>query len=380
MQIYNIFTFFKYCKQNFVCIFTEKFCIMKLYGLLALFIVFSCKEDAETLSSYFSIDNNSLKLAHYPNQTLSLKVENSKNKKIDSVSYFINDVNIGSVKKNNIFNYALANEKLGNKTIKAIVYFDGKDATITQSTTIFAEKDMIALSYEIINTYPHDSKAYTQGLEFFNDVLYEGTGNGAGVGTGNRGKSSIRKVDYKTGKVLKITELSDAIFGEGITILNNKLYQLTYKNNEAYVYDVNTFEKLHTLSYFKDMEGWGLTNDGTNLYMSNGSEKIYKLNPNNFEQLDYISVYTKNSLIDAVNELEWIDGKIWANIYTKDAVAIINPNNGAVENVIDFSDLINKVTHHPDLDYLNGIAYNPKTKTLFVTGKNWDKIFEVKIK
>ena len=125
------------------------------------------------------------------------------------------------------------------------------------------------------------------------------------------------------------------------------------------------------------MEGWGITNDGEKLYMSDGTEKIYILNPETLKVEDYINVYTNGAKIESVNELEWVDGKIWANVYGKDAIAVINPKNGSIEAIINLSDLKNKVTKHPDVDVLNGIAYNPKTKTYFVTGKNWDKTFEI---
>ena len=177
--------------------------------------------------------------------------------------------------------------------------------------------------------------------------------------------------------MLKTIELADQYFGEGITILNNKVYQLTWQNKEGYVYDAATFKKEKTFTY--ETEGWGLTNDGNQLYLSDGSEKIYIYNPETLKVTDFISVYTQNSKIESINELEWIDGKIWANIYGKDAIAIINPANGSVEGVLNLSELKSKVTNHPDIDVLNGIAYNPKTKTIFVTGKNWDKTFEIVI-
>src|SRR5690606_36774254 len=137
-------------------------------------------------------------------------------------------------------------------------------------------------------------------------------------------------------------------------------------------------EKLKNFKYFKNMEGWGLTNAGEKLYMSEGSEKIYVLDPETLKEVDYINVYTRHAKIEALNELGWIDGKIWANIYTKDALAIIKVQ-GEVEGGINLNDLESKVTQHPDLDNLNGIAYNPKTKTIFVTRKNWDKTFEITI-
>ena len=154
---------------------------------------------------------------------------------------------------------------------------------------------------------------------------------------------------------------------------------MTYQNNEGYVYNADTFKKEKTLPYFKKMEGWGLTTDGTNLFMNDGSERIHILNPNTFQQIDFINVYSGGTKIPSINEMEWVDGKIYSNIYGKDAVVIINPTNGAVESIINLVDLKKKITKLPDTDVLNGIAYNPKTKTFFVTGKNWDKMFEIRI-
>ena len=268
---------------------------------------------------------------------------------------------------------------MGYQNIKATTYFDGK--TEIDSTRIEIISDIVPkmLTYTIVNTYPHDNHAYTEGLEFYRDTLYEGTGNGAGNKTGKKGISSMRKVDYKTGKIIKSVEYPEVIFGEGISILNEKIYQLTYKQNECYVYDVNTFKKIKTLPYYKPMEGWGMTNDGTNLYYNDSSEKIHIVNPENFQQIDYINVYSGANKIPNINELEWVDGKIYSNIYQKNFIIIINPKNGSVEAMLDLSDLEKKRTPLDDVDVLNGIAYNKKSKTFFVTGKNWDKMFEIKI-
>lgn len=351
---------------------------VKLFAFIVLGIIStSCKEDENELKNLFSIENPTIKPILKLEESIDLVLQNKENKTIDSVIYYINDVKIGSVKGNEKLPFSLNNQKLGNKTIKALVYFDGKNIDITSGFTIYASSEPKILNYKILNTYAHDMKAYTQGFEFYRDTLFEGTGNGAGNTTGIKGKSSLRKTDYKTGKVLKSIELDDQYFGEGITILNNKVYQLTWRNKEGYVYNADTFKKEKTFSY--NMEGWGLTNDGDKLYMSDGSEKIYILNPETFQVEDYISVYTNGSKIEELNELEWVNGKIFANVYQKDAIAIINPKNGAIEAILNLSDLKNKVTKHPDIDVLNGIAYNPKTKTYFVTGKNWDKTFEITV-
>lgn len=353
---------------------------MKKYNLLtftSLVLLFAnCAGDKNNL---FSIDDSKFKLLYHQNDNVSLTVNNKKEKVIDSVVYFNSEKRIGSVKGNAAFNFSLKDQKLGYQNLRAIIYFEG-DSTKTESRIeLVSNIEPKLLNYTILNTYPHDSKAYTQGLEFHRDTLYEGTGNGAGNTTGIRGISSLRKTDYKTGKVFKKIELGDDYFGEGITVLNNKVYQLTWLNNEGYVYNADTFKKEKTLKYFKKMEGWGLTNDGKNLYQSDGTERISILNPETFQQEGFINVYTAQNKIKAVNELEWIDGKIYANVYQMDALAIIDPKSGAVEAVIDLSKLKSKVTQHPDVDVLNGIAYNPKTKTIFVTGKNWDKMFEIKI-
>ncbi len=351
---------------------------VKLFAFIVLGIIStSCKDDENALKNLFSLENSSIKPILKLEESIDLVLQNKENKAIDSVVYYINGVKIGSVKGNEKLPFDLKNQKLGNQTIKSLVYFEGKNTEIMTSFSIYASVEPKILSYKIVNTFPHDIKAYTQGFEFYRDTLFEGTGNGAGSGTGLKGKSSLRKTDFRTGKVSKSIELTDQFFGEGITILNNKIYQLTWRNKEGYVYDADTFKKEKTFTY--EMEGWGLTNDGKKLYMSDGSEKIYILNPETLKVEDSISVFTNSAKIESINELEWVDGKIWANIYQKEAIAIINPKTGAVENVINCSDLKGKVTNHPDLDAFNGIAYNSKTKTIFVTGKNWDKTFEIKV-
>lgn len=343
--------------------------------LLAVFM-FNC---GGTKESSFSINEDVIKAQYFQEDELSLEIINPKTQKIDSIVYSLNDKKIGTAKGATKFSFALKNQKLGYNAIKAVIYFDGETELDSTRIEIVSDIEPKLLSYSIVNTYPHDLTAYTQGLEFYRDTLYEGTGNGAGTGTGIRGISSLRKTDYKTGKVLKKIELTEQFFGEGITILNNKVYQLTYKNNEGYVYNADTFKKEKTLPYFKKMEGWGITSDGKNLYMNDGSEKIHILNPETFEQIDYLNVYSGGTKIPSINEMEWVEGKIYSNIYQKQAVIIINPTNGKVEGILDFTKLLKLRTQLPDTAELNGIAYNPKTKTFFVTGKNWDKMFEIRI-
>ncbi|MEC4050961.1 glutaminyl-peptide cyclotransferase [Flavobacterium sp. SUN046] len=353
---------------------------MKKYNVLALIslglLIVSC---GGTKEDVFSINDSVLKAQYTTKDLLKLEMNNPKGEKIDSIVYKLGMQRIGSVKNSDKFSFSLKGQKFGVKSLEAITYFGGEKEEDSTRIEIISDITPKMLSYTIVNTYPHDHAAYIEGLEFYNDALYEGTGNGEGANTGTRGVSSMRKVDYKTGKVLQKVEYPEQIFGEGITILNGKIYQLTYKQNEAYVYDVNTFIKEKTLPYYKTMEGWGMTNDGKNIYMNDGSEKIHKLDPATFKQLDYVNVYSEGTPIPSINELEWVDGKIYSNIYQKDVIIVIDPNTGAVEGIVNLADLKKKITPLPDTDVLNGIAYNPKTKTFFVTGKNWDKMFEIKI-
>ena len=349
-----------------------------VFILLATLLVVSCNEKTNT-ESFFSFNEDVLKAQYTPKESIKLEVVDSSNKKIDSIVYSINNLKVGSVKGNGKLSYALKDLKLGYQNLKANIYFEGTTEVDSTRVELISDITPKVLTYTIVNTYPHDIKAYTEGLEFYKDTLYEGTGNGAGNDTGIKGISSMRKVDYKTGTVIKKVEYPEVVFGEGISILNGKIYQLTYKQNECYVYDVTTFKKLKTLPYYKEMEGWGMTNDGKNLYYNDGSEKIHIVNPETFQQIDYLNVYSGGSKIPSINELEWVDGKIYSNIYQKNFVIVINSKSGAVEAMLDLSDLENKRTKLADVDVLNGIAYNPKTKTFFVTGKNWDKMFEIKI-
>ncbi|WP_306350439.1 glutaminyl-peptide cyclotransferase [Flavobacterium sp. '19STA2R22 D10 B1'] len=349
---------------------------MKKHNLLSIIllstIAISCGDKKNSEENYFSIDTSALKEQYHTQEGLSLALKNEKNIAIDSIVYSVNDKKIGSVKGAGKLDFQLKDQKLGYQSLKALVYFDGKKQEVTGRIEIVSDIQPKLLSYTIVNTYPHDTEAFTQGLEFYRDTLYEGTGR--------KGVSNLRKTDYKTGKVYKQVDLDGKYFGEGITILNNKVYQLTWQENTVFVYNADTFKKEKELPYFKSIEGWGLCNDGKSLFLSDGTEKIWIVDPVTFKETDYINVYTANSKIKAVNELEYIDGKIYGNIWQKDAIAVIDPKSGAVEAVINLSELKGKVTQTPNTDVLNGIAYNPKTKTIFVTGKNWDKMFEIKIK
>ena len=268
----------------------------------------------------------------------------------------------------------IINNNPGSNTLNASFTFDNKKYNIKKDFVVYSSVKPKLYSYEIINEYTHSMSSYTQGLEFDKDgTLYEGTGQ--------FGFSALKKYNYKSGEEFNKIFLDKAYFGEGITIMNDNVYQLTWKSNLGFVYSIEDFKLLKSFNYNNSKEGWGLCNDGKYLYKSDGTEKIWKLDPNTLEEIDFISVTTNNKIINKINELEWFNNKIYANTYqfNKEVGLIIEPSNGQVEGVIDFTGLKDKVKKHPTLDVLNGIAYNQKTNTFFVTGKNWNKLFEIKI-
>ena len=335
--------------------------VLKIIIVAAL--ISGCGNSSKPIK-HFLIQTNANKNVISNTDTLKLSLSNPSNKKIDSVNYVMNNSPVAGI-------FSLQNSSLGEKMIKAEVFYDGKKEVALQKVIVVNGSTPKLYTYELLNTYPHDITSYTQGLEFYKGVLYESTGQ--------YGESKLRALDYKNDAILNNVNLSRSYFGEGLTVLNDKIYQLTWKEGRGLIYDVNTFETLGSFNYGQSKEGWGLCNDGQQLYKTDGSENIWILNAETLEEERFVQAYTNKGRLTNLNELEWVEGKIYANRYQKNGVAIINPINGAIEAVLDFKDLKNKVTNHPGLDVLNGMAYNPDTKTLFVTGKRWDKLFEVRI-
>lgn len=235
-----------------------------------------------------------------------------------------------------------------------------------------------SLMFSVVNVYPHDPTAYTQGLEFFNGKLYEGTGE--------LGKSRLRIVDYKTGVAVKDHLMEDkTIFGEGITIFKNKLYQLTWQNNKIFQYSLDDFAKpLNTFQW--NRQGWGATNDGTNIIISDGTSKLYFVQPDEVNKTmtiqKILTVIDNTGEIDSLNELELIEGYVYANIWLTDRIVKIDTANGHITGDINLKGLLQQYapgTRVTDDAVLNGIAYDSTTKKLFITGKDWPKLFEVKL-
>jgi len=222
--------------------------------------------------------------------------------------------------------------------------------------------------FQIQHVYPHDPKAFTQGLQYVDGVMYEGTGQ--------VGQSSIRKVDLPTGNVLKKRDVPPPHFGEGITVWKSSIIELTWQSNVAFVYDKTTFEPLRTFTYTG--EGWGLTQDASNLVMSDGTDQLRVLDPVTFAERRRIAVTAAGAPLRNLNELEFVKGEILANVWQTDYVARINPTSGKVVGYIDLRGLLTPA-ERASADVLNGIAYDAKADRLFVTGKWWPKLFEIKL-
>jgi len=236
--------------------------------------------------------------------------------------------------------------------------------------TLLSDIKPIEGDFTIKKIIPHDTRAYTQGLIIENGKLYEGTGM--------YGESVLKEVNPKTGETLRDVGIAQEYFGEGITIVGDKIVQLTWRTNIGFVYEKNSFKKLREFSY--STEGWGLTFDGKNLIMSDGTENLFYMDTLNYSVLRKVQVYDNHTAITKLNELEYVDGYIYANIYTTDFIVKINPKTGKVVERWDMPDLLKESDKMPETDVLNGIAYNKETKHFLITGKYWPKMFDMILK
>jgi len=347
---------------------------MKKYNFLSIILLgitlVNCGDTKKGDNTIFNFENSKFSTQYQPQDAVSLAILNPNSKAVDSIIYYVNDKKVASKKGLEKLSFELKDQKLGYQNLKAVVYFEGQNSQATARIELVSNVQPKLYKYKIVNTFPHDIGSFTEGLEFYKDTLYESTGQ--------NGKSYFRKYDYKTGKIYKQIDLDSKYFGEGITFLNGKMYQLTWQEKTGFIYDAKTLKLEKTFSFDKDIEGWGMTNDGKYIYQTDGTEKIWKMDPQTQKMIDYINVYAGSSKIKAVNELEFINGKFYVNVWQKDAIAVVNPESGAVEGILDMSGLRKFMNVTPE-DVLNGIAYNPKTKTIFVTGKNWNKMFEINV-
>ncbi len=301
---------------------------------------------------------------------VEIKMSIADDSKIDSVILFINNENKKSF-KTSAFNYIweTTDTKVGNNTVRVNIYWDKNNQRKEEKAFFLSDIEPNSLTYKVINTYNHDKGAYTQGLFFNEGVLYEATGL--------KGESSIRKTSLETGDILKSYSVSSDIFGEGITLFEDKIIQLSWQAHKGFVYDKETFEKITEFNYLT--EGWGLTNNETELIMSDGTNTIYFLETQSYSVIRQIDVCDHTGIVPQLNELEYINGEIYANIYGTNNIAKIDPETGKVISYINLTGILEQKYRDQETDVLNGIAYDSENNRLFVTGKRWAKLFEITI-
>lgn len=341
-----------------------------LFTLLTVILLSSCE------TTYRFVIDTPKKVILEDEINVSIKEENGQPFK--KVLFFVNGKEVAS--KNGTFTLDTNDHGVGKQIISAMVYFgEGKSKRINHSVEIFSNIEPTVYTGKIINFYPHDPKAFTQGLEYHNGFLYESTGK--------KGQSTISKINLKTGEVLKRVQLEDTYFGEGMTILNDKIYALTWQAKKGFIYDLETFNQEKEFAYGRSKEGWGLTNNGSELIKSDGSHKIWFLDAKTQKEKRFIQAYYDKGKIDKLNELEMVNGKLYANRWItekpiRSLIVIINPNNGVVEGLINLQSLREEILKSQKIGndaVLNGIAFDTDTNRLFVTGKNWGKIFEIEL-
>lgn len=344
--------------------------------LLVLFIsVFvSCKREL-TSSAYFLLPEEGSRVKKGSEITLKLSGDAGS---FDSVQYLLDTTYVGSKQDTSSLKVSSQALNLGIRILTAKVYTGDKVKETTTNIVVLPEKDPLRYTYEVVNTFPHDSSAYTQGLEYQDGIFYESDGGYASQG--DIGGSSLRKVEPASGRVLKKLDMPDNVFAEGLTLVGDKLVQLTWQNRVGFVYNKNSFEKLAEFPYQASAEGWGLCFDGNKIYKSDGTNRIYTLNKETYLEEGYVEVYDQNGPVEMLNELEWIEGQIYANVYETDRIVLIDPSTGAVTADINLAGLLPDKDRFENTNVLNGIAWDAKGKRLFVTGKKWNTMFEIRLK
>jgi glutaminyl-peptide cyclotransferase len=314
-------------------------------------------------------ENTGFKLNQPVKVTLSLE---DKKTVPDSVSLYFDGKYVTSV-KSNPWEYSIPGVftgTTGRKSLKVTAFKGGKPQnTVTRFMIIYSDIVPKKYGYKVIHTYLHNRDAFTQGLFYNNGVLFEGTGQETG--------STLREVELETGKIIRQHNLDDSLFGEGITLYQDRIYQVTWKNKIGFVYNKSDFKVLNKIYY--PTEGWGLTTINDRIVMSDGTNILYFFEPKMFTVVSKIEVYDNEKKVDQLNELEYINGEIWANIWMKDLIARIDPATGKVLAYIDLKNLLPRSDRNEDTDVLNGIAYDNSTERVFVTGKRWPKLFEIKL-
>jgi glutamine cyclotransferase len=338
---------------------------------LVLFIQ-ACKNSSPVYISFQSPDQGqAVKIG----DVVDLKLELPSAISLKSVAYLVDGKLMTTKKDADVFKLATKDLTLGYRLISAVVAYDDQIDTVNINIIVKSDIKPRELTYELVKTFPHDTSAYTQGLNYEDGKLLESTGE--------RGFSVLRWVELSSGKTLQQVKLDPQYFGEGSFKLGDRIIVLTYQENVGLVFDAKTFKQIGTFPYEQSREGWGLTFDGKHLLKTDGSNKIWKLNAQTYKEEGFIAVYDDKGAIEKLNEMEFIDGKIYANVYTTNTIVIIDPKSGKVEATIDLTALApQNFFKEPDAiqnNVLNGIAWDAAGKRLFVGGKKWPNLYQIKL-
>jgi glutamine cyclotransferase len=337
------------------------------FFLCSLLALVSCTNSSKNQSAYFLSPEAGRSVL--VGDEVKLKLRFPEGKSADSVVYFVDDKRFSTVKDSQLVVFPTTGAKIGSRLFTAKIYANGQAEELNTNVLIKPAQAPEQFSYKVLATFAHDTSSYTQGLEFNDGMLYESDGE--------YGSSSLRKLDPKTGKVLKKQDLANEVFAEGLSIMGDKLVQLTWQENVGLVYNKNSFVLQGQFPYQNSREGWGLCNNGERYYKSDGTNQIYFLNKDTYQEEGFIEVYNNQGPVDSLNELEYFDGKIYANVYQSDKIVIIDPKTGAVTGEIDLSGILQLKDRYPNTDVLNGIAYDKIGKKLYITGKKWSKLFQI---
>ncbi|WP_421764385.1 glutaminyl-peptide cyclotransferase [Ekhidna sp.] len=341
------------------------------YVICAFLLIAACSDNKETtkkpssprIKKYSSVESPSQNQVYNRGADISISVATSEEFPIDSIQVTVGDQT--NVFTSSTFDVNLPTRKVGSWRIQLKAFSGDKSETHYRKVIILPENEPEQLTYTIENTFPHNTDDYTQGLLIKDGILYESTGQ--------RGESAFKKKNLTTGEVIHAVNLPSNFFGEGLALLNDEFYQLTWTSGKGFVYNAN-MEQIRTFNY--QVEGWGLTTIEDQLILTDETEKIYFMEPQSFTIQRELEVYDNNGKVDALNELEAIDGLIYANVYQEDIIVVVDPDTGEVLKKIDLSGLLTP-EEAARADVLNGIAYDDATKRIYVTGKWWPKLFEV---
>lgn len=335
-------------------------------------LAFSCQDKKQEPGLGFKLPEQGQTFA--AGEEVKIELDIPEGKAVSSTTYLLDGKPIETKNNGEAISLNTKGQSLGYKLITAIVDDAGKKDTLTINIVLKSSLKPKSYGYEVVNVLPHDTSAYTQGLEYHNGRFLESTGQ--------KGTSTLRWVDVKSGKVLQKIDIGDEYFGEGATLVDDKVVMLTWQENIGFVFDAKTFKQLGTFPYQSSREGWGLCFDGKRLIKSDGTNRIWFLNKDTYQEESSIDVFDDRGAVESINELEYINGKIYANVYLTDNIIVIDPATGVVEERIDLTGLLAKGYFKTDEalnnDVLNGIAWDRNGNRLFVTGKKWPKLFEIK--